>query len=517
MDDSFLHRRGNLPELSVSELSQEIKSTLGRAFDRVRVRGEITKLTDHRSGHLYLTLTENDAALDALCWRSSRSRLSIKPEDGMEVICTGSVSAYAPRSRYQLVIEQMELAGEGALLKLLEDRRRRLRDEGLFDQDRKQPLPDMPQVIGVITSPTGSVIRDILHRLNDRFPVHVLVWPVQVQGTGAKEQIAAAIEGFNALKDGPVGALPRPDLLIVARGGGSLEDLWPFNEEEVVQAAAASSIPLISAVGHETDTTLIDLAADRRAPTPTAAAEFAVPIRSELLAQVNSNDLRLFNAVTRQIAEQRTGLSGLARGLGDPHSVIETRAQTVDYLEQRLAASLQQRLDQQALVMARLADRLPRPEVKLAETGGVLAVFGQRLLNAGTARIERSLAGFDRVAVRVRFEPLSRRLEQADNGLVAVARQLRHAAGRRLAEAVNQLAGLVRLLRSGSYERILERGFVLARDQSGTAISRLTDTRPGQKISLRFSDGETGAVIGGAPRRRKSPDPVPEDDQGSLF
>src|SRR5882724_13585417 len=268
-------RGHNLPEYSVSEISRAVKATLEGNFQRIRVRGEVSKPNYHGSGHLYFSLKDEDAVIDAVCWRGTVGRLRLKIEHGMEVIATGRVSSYPGSSKYQIVIDSVELAGEGALLKMLEDRRKRLAAEGLFDADRKKPLPYLPEVIGVITSPTGAVIRDILHRLADRFPCRVILWPVAVQGDNAAAQVVTAIRGFNALPEG--GRVPRPDLLIVARGGGSLEDLMPFNDEEVVRAAAASAIPLISAVGHETDTTLIDFAADRRAPTPTAAAEMAVP------------------------------------------------------------------------------------------------------------------------------------------------------------------------------------------------------------------------------------------------
>ncbi|MHA1600379.1 MAG: exodeoxyribonuclease VII large subunit, partial [Alphaproteobacteria bacterium] len=282
----------NRPLFSVSEVSQAIKRTLEGNFEWVRVRGEISGFKRAASGHLYMSLKDENAVLDAVCWRGNAGRLALVPEDGMEVIASGRITSYPGRSKYQIVIESLELAGEGALLKLLEARKRALAAEGLFDTARKRPLPYLPEVIGVVTSPTGAVIRDILHRLADRFPRHVLVWPVLVQGEGAAEQVAAAIRGFNdlpadLLTGGPV---RRPDLLIVARGGGSLEDLWAFNEEVVVRAAADSAIPLISAVGHETDNTLIDLAADRRAPTPSAAAEMAVPVRAELVAQVLDAD-----------------------------------------------------------------------------------------------------------------------------------------------------------------------------------------------------------------------------------
>ncbi|MEE8352229.1 MAG: exodeoxyribonuclease VII large subunit, partial [Rhodospirillales bacterium] len=270
--------------LSVSELSVILKHTVEEIFSAVRVRGEITGFKRAPSGHLYFRLKDEDAVLDGVCWRGTAGRLSIAPEDGMEVIATGRLTTYQGRSNYQIVVDAMEMAGEGALLKLLQDRRKKLDQEGLFDEDNKQDIPFLPDVIGVVTSLTGAVIRDILHRLDDRFPRHVLLWPVKVQGDDAADEIAAAIEGFNRLSGKT--KVPRPDVLIVARGGGSLEDLMAFNEEIVVRAAAASMIPLISAVGHETDTTLIDFAADERAPTPSAAAERAVPVRAELLARL---------------------------------------------------------------------------------------------------------------------------------------------------------------------------------------------------------------------------------------
>src|SRR5690349_16608160 len=332
----------NLPEFTVSEISQAVKRTLEGRFDRVRVRGEISGFKRASSGHLYFALKDEEAKLDGVCWRTTAQRLAIAPEDGLEVIATGRVSSYPGRSSYQLIIDSLELAGEGALLKLLEERRKKLTAEGLFDPARKRALPFLPEVIGVVTSPTGAVIRDILHRLRDRFPRHVLIWPVPVQGEGAKEQIATAIAGFNALTPG--GVIPRPDLLIVARGGGSLEDLWAFNEEIVVRAAAASAIPLISAVGHETDTTLIDFAADVRAPTPTAAAEMAVPVRADLLVDVQQDGLRLARALQRLAQESRLKLAGLARGLPDPHDLIGAAVQRLDDRAERLRAAMLGRL-----------------------------------------------------------------------------------------------------------------------------------------------------------------------------
>ncbi len=326
--------RPNLPEYTVSELSAALKRSIEQGFAYVRVRGEVSGFKRHSSGHCYLALKDAEAVLDAVCWRGTALRLALKPEDGMEVVCTGRLTTYPGRSKYQLVIDTMELAGVGALLKLLEERRQRLAAEGLFAEERKRKLPFLPRVIGVVTSPTGAVIRDILHRLADRFPRRVLLWPVAVQGEGAAQQVAAAIAGFNRLApDGPV---PRPDLLIVARGGGSLEDLMAFNEEIVVRAAAASAIPLISAIGHETDTTLIDYASDRRAPTPTAAAEMAVPVRLDLLAELDGKAVRLAGGLSRLLAERRGRIEGLARGLPDPRSILDTARQRLDDRAERL-------------------------------------------------------------------------------------------------------------------------------------------------------------------------------------
>lgn len=324
------------PELTVSELSARLKNLVEEKFSFVRVRGEISKVTVAKSGHLYTALKDADAVLDAVCWKGTVARLAIKPEEGMDVICTGRLTTYPGRSNYQIIIETMELAGQGALLKMLEDRKKKLAAEGLFDASRKKKIPFIPCVIGVVTSPTGAVIRDIIHRLSERFPCHVIVWPVMVQGAGAAKQVAEAINGFNAL---PLESLQRPDLLIIARGGGSFEDLMPFNDELVVRAAAASHIPLISAVGHETDTTLIDFAADLRAPTPTAAAEKAVPVRLELLAGVMEAEQRLFSSVARQLKQLHLRVEGLGRGLKSPRQMVELAAQRLDHAIFRLDAA----------------------------------------------------------------------------------------------------------------------------------------------------------------------------------
>ena len=318
----------NAAALSVSEISAALKRAVEDRFGFVRVRGELSGVKRAASGHLYLSLKDDVARLDAVMWRGTVGRLAFQPEDGLEVIATGKLTTYPGRSNYQMVVERMEVAGEGALLALLARTKARLEAEGLFDPARKKPLPFLPRVIGVVTSPTGAVIRDILHRLADRFPTRVLVWPVLVQGQGAAEQVAAAVRGFAAIAPG--GAVPRPDLVIVARGGGSIEDLWAFNEEAVVRAVADCPIPVISAVGHETDTTLVDFAADRRAPTPTAAAEMAVPVREELRGQLAELGLRQRRAVVRPLNLGRERLAARAERLPAPQALLSPYAQRLD-------------------------------------------------------------------------------------------------------------------------------------------------------------------------------------------
>ena len=328
----------NAPALSVSELSTALKRTVEHAFDHVRVRGEISGFKRVGSGHCYFTLKDESACIDAVIWRGNASALRFQPEDGIEVVATGKLTTYPARSRYQIVVERLELAGQGALMALLDKRKRALAAEGLFDQARKRRLPFAPRSIGVVTSPTGAVIRDILHRLEDRFPCHVRLWPVPVQGEGAAAQIAAAIRGFNALAD-------PPDLLIVARGGGSIEDLWAFNEEEVVRAVAASAIPVISAVGHETDTSLCDFAADVRAPTPTAAAEIAVPVRSELLGQVRDLGRRSERCARRTLERAGEQLHTCLRHWPEREALLAPQQQNLDELAERLPRALRGRLD----------------------------------------------------------------------------------------------------------------------------------------------------------------------------
>src|SRR5712675_3002060 len=369
----------NAPEFTVSELSSALKRTVEDTYGHVRVRGEITGFRGaHSSGHCYFALKDDGAKIEAVIWKGIHSRMRFKPQEGLEVIATGRLTTYPGSSKYQIVIEAIEPAGIGALMALMEERKRKLAAEGLFDEARKQLLPWLPEVIGVVTSPTGAVIRDILHRLEDRFPRRVLVWPVRVQGEGSAEQIAGAIRGFNALPEG--GRIPRPDLLIVARGGGSLEDLWSFNEEIVVRAAAASTIPLISAVGHETDVTLIDFAADVRAPTPTAAAEMAVPVRAELLVRVDSLARRSLACWQRGQEARRTELRAAMRALPTAEALLALPRQRLDQASSRLPRALIANAQIHHRQFSRVAGRLG-PQVlraRLSRCGEVISALAQR-------------------------------------------------------------------------------------------------------------------------------------------
>jgi exodeoxyribonuclease VII large subunit len=461
--------RDNLPVLSVGELAQALKRQVENAFGAVRVRGEITGFKRAASGHLYFSLKDADACLDSVCWRLSANRLGIAPQDGLDVVATGRLTTYPDRSKYQLIVDSLELAGEGALLRLLEERRRRLAAEGLFDAARKKPIPFLPNVVGVVTSPTGAVIRDILHRLADRFPRRVLLWPVLVQGPEAAGQIAAAVAGFNRIEAG--GSVPRPDVLIVARGGGSLEDLWAFNEEIVVHAVAASAIPVIGAVGHETDTTLVDFAADLRAPTPTAAAEMAVPVRSELATRLLGLKARLTMGVNRSLEERRSRLLAATRGLPKPQGLLAVARQRLDGWSERLRQGLFVGLDRRQRRAKHAAARLASPAPRIAHERSRLA-GESRALDA---------------AMRVYFGERKNRL--------------RHAAD---------------LLASFSYKRILERGFVLVQDRLGHVVTSAQALRPRQQVSLRFADGKAGATIDGDAQARRSPART-DDAQAKLL
>ncbi|MBI1179883.1 MAG: exodeoxyribonuclease VII large subunit [Alphaproteobacteria bacterium] len=508
----------NVPEYSVGELTAAVKRTLEGTFDHVRVRGEITEFMAARSGHLYLCLKDDAAKIKAVVWKGTAGRLSFRPEDGLEVVATGKLTNYGPRSEYQLVVETMEPAGAGALMALLEERRRKLAAEGLFDDARKQPIPYLPRVIGVVTSPTGAVIRDILHRLADRFPRHVLVWPVLVQGQGAAEQVAAAIDGFNAIAPG--GPVPRPDVLIVARGGGSLEDLWAFNEEVVVRAAAASRIPLISAVGHETDTTLIDHAADRRAPTPTAAAEIAVPVREELLDRLAGLGQRHRQAARRLLQERRTGLAAAARALPGLTDILGMRQQRFDELAERLPRALLANTNAHRHGLADAAGGL-RPALlrgRAAEAGRSLEQAAGRLpraLRAGIQAHDRQLAG---AAAGLRPALIERRMAEAARLVDERAARLAPAVARVAAQKEREFQQAGRVLESLSYHNVLKRGFAVVRDGGDRPVTSSRAVTPGEPLSVEFADGRAGVVaVGDGGARRPAPRPKPPRSQGDLF
>jgi len=518
----------NVAEFSVSEISQAVKRTVEDAFGRVRVRGEVSGYRGpHASGHAYFRLKDDRATLEAVIWRGTFSKLAFRPEEGLEIIATGRLTTYPGSSKYQIVIDHIEPAGAGALMALLEERRRKLAAEGLFDADRKRPLPFMPRVIGVVTSPTGAVIRDIVHRIADRFPAHVLVWPVRVQGETSAAEVAAAIDGFNALDAG--GPVPRPDVLIVARGGGSLEDLWGFNEEAVVRAVARSQIPLISAVGHETDTTLIDHAADRRAPTPTGAAEIAVPVRAELQAHLAQLGARLSGSVSRYAEDRRTRLRALARGLPQPDQILALPRQRLDALDGRLRACVEavmvdrrNRLARLSAMLApaRLADMAARDRLRLDRLARDLPLG----LSRGLALHRRDLAYH-----AGRLTPRASERLHADGArrLAQATARLDRAALQTVAEARGGAAEKARLLKTLSYEGVLERGYALVRDETGAPVRGSSSVATGDRLTVQFAGDDRLDVIadgagmpGRSPAGKSRPKPKtdpPRGAQGSLF
>jgi len=463
----------NVQAYSVSELAFALKRTIEGAFGFVRLRGELSKVTRHSNGHVYLDLKDDKASIAGVIWKTQTRFLAIKPQTGLEVIVTGRITTYPGRSQYQIIIETMEPAGIGALLAQLERLKAQLAAEGLFEPSRKRPLPSMPAVVGVITSPTGAVISDILHRIRERWPCRVIVWPSLMQGEGAATQVAAAIAGFNALAPG--GAIPRPEVLIVARGGGSVEDLWPFNDEALVRAAAASAIPLISAVGHETDTTLIDFAADLRAPTPTAAAEIATPVLADLAAALAGFERRLIACGARAIELRRVRLAGAARGLPRPQDLIGLAAQRLDFASARLSGALARNV----------------------------AAHGHAL--AGPART---------LAPGLVLRPL----EQTARRLEDLATRLRPIVVRRLEREAERLAALERQRLSLDPEGPLERGYAFVKAASGRIVRSARALAPLEAVTLKFRDGERGAVIDGvAPQRRRAAAAADHGRQGDLF
>jgi exodeoxyribonuclease VII large subunit len=461
----------NLPELSVSELAHAVKRAVERDFDRVRVRGELGRVLIAKSGHLYVDLKDENATISTVMWKANVGALTFKPEEGLEVVVEGRLTTYPGRSQYQLIAERMTPAGVGALLAQLEKLKAKLQAEGLFAPARKKPIPYLPRRIGVVTSPTGAVIRDILHRLGERFPRKVLLWPVLVQGPEAAGQIARAIKGFNALQ----GEL-RPDVLIVARGGGSIEDLWAFNEEIVVRAAAESQIPLISAVGHETDTTLIDYASDLRAPTPTGAAEKAVPVRAELVERVTTLEGRLKGGLVRGLERRRTEVRAAAARLPRLETLFQLPQQRYDRAAERLSAAL-------------------------------------------VANTRAAQSKLDRVAARLRPEALGQDVTRRRELLTRTAARLKPAVARALDQRRQQLAGAARMLESLSHKSVLARGFVMVHREDGSLVRSAKELSPGDAVELTFADDKQKAVID-PPRGdglKSKPKAKPGGNQGDLF
>ncbi len=491
MDDSQ-PRTTNLPEFTVAEISGAIKRTLEGEFGRVRVRGEITEMKRYPSGHIYFSLKDESAKLSGIVWKNSVGRLGLIPENGVEVIATGRISAYGERSSYQLIVERMEYAGAGALLARIENLRIRLAAEGLFDADRKLPLPVLPRLIGVITSERGAVIQDIRTTILRRFPRNLLVWPVAVQGESAAEQIAAAIAGFDALP-----AAMRPDVLIVARGGGSLEDLMAFNEEIVLRAVAACRIPLISAVGHETDTTLIDFVSDRRAPTPTAAAEMAIPARADLLADLAQKAARLAGALAAVTGDRRLRLIQAERGLPDLPQLLGTARQRLDDRGDRLTLALPNLLRHRRSALASFAGQLP-------DLPSILSAARERVRDRG-GRLVLALPNL----VTLRHHALGLAEQRLLSGLRQAVGAVHQRAGRvlgrltdsvpraALREARARLNGAAAHLESVSPLAVLARGYALVTDPAGAPITQATNVKPGARMRLRFADGEVRATADG--------------------
>jgi len=485
---------GNAPEFTVSELSGAVKRVIEGEFGFVRVRGEIGRVSRPRSGHVYLDLKDDRSVISGVIWKGVADRLPTQPEEGLEVVATGRLTTFPGQSKYQIVIEDIRPAGVGALMAMLDKRKRALEAEGLFDPARKKPIPYLPEIIGVVTSPSGAVIRDILHRLRDRFPRKVLIWPVAVQGDRCAPEVAAAIRGFNALEPG--GAVPRPDLLIVARGGGSLEDLWGFNEEIVVRAAAESRIPVISAVGHETDTTLIDFAADRRAPTPTAAAEMAVPVRMELLAWTDGQGARLTGCIVRGMEQRRQRLRDLSRALPRPDRLLDQPKQRLDVWSDRLPGALT------ALVQ--------KKRNRLTESGSVLR---PRTL---AATLGHKRERFDDCALRL--EPAFARVlgvERHGERLAEFKRRIGSAWSASMHRRSDRLAGVARVLGTLGYEETLKRGFAVVRGD-GAVVTTAEAAARAKSLEIQFRDGRIAIGASARGGDKSAPKP-PKPEQGSLF
>jgi len=507
----------NAPPFSVSELSAALKRTVEERFGYVRLRGEISKVTRHGSGHVYLTLKDENASIDGVIWRGVAARLDHQPEQGLEVVVTGKITTYPARSSYQIVIDSLEPAGVGALLAQLERLKTQLRGEGLFDPARKQPIPSVPAVVGVITSPTGAVIRDILHRIRDRWPCRVLVWPCVVQGDRAAKEVAQAVRGFAALPQG--GDIPRPDVLIVARGGGSIEDLWPFNDEALARAVAECPLPVISAVGHETDTTLIDFVSDRRAPTPTAAAEMATPVLSELKAQIADHERRLQRAAGRVIETRRVALLGAAGRLPSMADLFGRREQRLDLASARLASGLGVHIAVHDRRLAAAAARLTpqalmRPINQQAER---LAGLDRRATQALRQMLRDNARRLDGAARRL--PSLERPVRQALERLEELSGRTDRAMSRLQTRQAERLDRLGRLLVSLDPEGPMDRGFALVLRSDGSLVRSAGQLSAGEGLALKFRHDATAVTVDGAPtalRPKAGPKPPPPG-QGDLF
>ena len=482
----------NSPEFSVTELSGAIKRVIEGEFSHVRIKGEVGRVSRPRSGHIYLDLKDDKSVINGVIWKGVAGRLQTEPEEGMEVVATGRVTTFGGQSKYQIVIEDIKPAGMGALMALLEKRKTMLSAEGLFEESRKRALPYLPEVIGVVTSPSGAVIRDILHRLRDRFPRKVLIWPVAVQGAKCAPEVVRAIEGFNALLVG--GAMPRPDLLIVARGGGSVEDLWGFNEESVARAAAASNIPLISAVGHETDTTLIDFVSDKRAPTPTAAAELAVPVRIELMAWLDQQSARMTTSLSGGLQRRSQRLRDLSRALPRLETLLDGPRQRLDTTGARLGPALM--------------SGVQRRKVRLSEAaGGLRPAAMQRMIGNEHRRLD---------ALSARMGPALERcmsIDQHRQAVAAMAQRVADVGQQRLNAARIKIEAMDRLRLTLGYEATLSRGYAVVRGD-GDVVTTKKAAGKAQELEIQFADGRI--VVGGkaAPSRKAAPKPT---DQGSLF
>lgn len=452
----------NQPIYSVSEISARVKRTLDDGFSYIRVRGEISGFKHSPSGHIYFSLKDDKAVLASVCWKNVYNALNIAPEDGLEVICLGAITTYPGQSKYQLVITQMEIAGAGALMALFLKRKEQLEKEGLFDVAKKKILPKYPKIIGIVTSPTGAVIKDILHRLQERFPIRVILWPVLVQGTQAAEQIAAAINGFNSMEYDN-----KPDVLIVARGGGSIEDLWAFNEEIVVRAAAASFIPLISAVGHETDVTLIDYASALRAPTPTAAAEIAVPVKADLLISLDEKARYLYYAITRLVSHERKSLEILAKSIPNYEWILTNMYQTLDDLSSRLIIAFPRTMELKFMALNNAAAKLRSPKDIIINACGNLSLKSDKLKQSIMIVIQNKNYKLNLLASIFKTRLIYREIEQKKLLFLGIATQLS----------------------SYDYKNILKNGFALIRNEKGGIIKSIVDLEKEKTISIELQDG----------------------------